>query len=114
MKETAVRSTGAVIVMTFLRMVNGIDYRAGIGAASEKQKWLVRRYRHALRGDRRNWREQKELQEELRVPARGIQQACAALLGDRMNELARRYRENKAEIDNLRWQLSVVRKPMRK
>jgi hypothetical protein len=45
--------------------------------------------------------------------ARGIQYACAALLVARMNELARRYRENKAEIDNLRWQLSAVRKPVR-
>ncbi len=27
-----------------------------------------------------------------------------------IKQTARRYRENKAEIDNLRWQLSVVRK----
>jgi hypothetical protein len=39
---------------------------------------------------------------------------CAALLVARMNELARRFRENKAEIDSLRWQLSVVRKPVRR
>jgi len=38
---------------------------------------------------------------------------CAALLVARMNELARRFSENKAEIDNLRWQLSIVRKPVR-
>jgi hypothetical protein len=38
---------------------------------------------------------------------------CAALLLARMNGLARRFRENKAQIDNLRWQLSVVRKPVR-
>jgi hypothetical protein len=36
-----------------------------------------------------------------------------ALLVSRMNELARRFRENKREIDNLRWQLSIVRKPVR-
>jgi hypothetical protein len=79
---------------------------------ADKQKWLVRRYRRALRGDRRNWREQRELRDELRVATRGIQQACVALLVERMNELAHHYRENKAEIDNLRWQLSVVRKPV--
>jgi hypothetical protein len=32
----------------------------------------------------------------------------------RMNELARRYRDNKAEIDNPRWQLSVVRRASQK
>jgi hypothetical protein len=79
-----------------------------------KQKWLVRRYRKALRGDRRNWREQRELRDELRVATRGIQQACVTLLVERLNELARRYRENKADIDRLRWQLSVVRKPVRR
>jgi ribosomal protein S15P/S13E len=42
----------------------------------------------------------------------GIQHACAALLVARMNELARRFRENKSEIANLRWQLSIVRKPV--
>jgi hypothetical protein len=35
-----------------------------------------------------------------------------ALVVECMNELARRYRENKAEIATLRWQLSVVRKPV--
>jgi len=75
------------------------------------RKWLVRRYRRALIGDRRNWREKEELRETLRVAARGIQYACAALLVARMNKLARGFRENKAEIDNLRWQLSIVRKP---
>ena len=43
---------------------------------------------------------------------RGIQQAYAALVG-RLNELAHQYRENKAEIDDLRWQLSGLRKPVR-
>jgi hypothetical protein len=75
------------------------------------RKWLVRRYRNALRGDRRTWREQNELREVLRVATRGIQQACVVLVVERMNELASRYRENKQEIDNLRWQLSIVRKP---
>ena len=77
-----------------------------------ERKWLVRRYRNALKGDRRTWREQQELRDELRVAARGIQQACMPLLVDRMNELAHRYRENKPEINKLRWQLSVVRKPV--
>ena len=67
----------------------------------------------ALVGDRRNWREKEELRETLRVAARGIQYTCAALLVTRMNELARRFRDNKAEINNLRWQLSAVRKPVR-
>jgi hypothetical protein len=80
----------------------------------DKQKWLVRRYRNALSGDRRNWREQRELREELGVVTRGIQQACVALLLDRMNELACHFRENKAEIDDLRWQLSIVREPVRR
>ena len=35
----------------------------------------------------------------LRVAVRGIQYACAALIVDRMNEVARCYRENKAEIE---------------
>jgi hypothetical protein len=30
-----------------------------------------------------------------------------------MNELAVGLRENKAEIDHLRWQLDVVRRPVR-
>jgi hypothetical protein len=34
---------------------------------------------------------------------------CAALLVTRMKQLAHRFRENKAEIDNLRWQLTIVR-----
>lgn len=76
------------------------------------RKWLVRRYRHALVGDRRTWREKEELRETLRVAARGIQHACAGLLVPRINELAHRFRENKSEIDNLRWQLSIVRKPV--
>src|SRR5262245_35924046 len=55
-----------------------------------------------------------EARDELRVATRGIQQACVALLVDRMNELARTYRTNKTKIDKLRWQLSVVRKAVQR
>ena len=65
------------------------------------------------RGDRRNEREKEQLREALRIATRGIQQACAALLVDKLNELAVRFRKNKAEIDHLRWQLDVVRRPVR-
>src|SRR5207302_5352087 len=77
------------------------------------QKWLVRRYRRGLIGDRRDYREKEEQREILRIAARGIQQACVALLLRRMNDLAVQYRDNKTEIDNLRRQLGIVRKPVR-
>ena len=77
------------------------------------QKWLVRRYRRGLIGDRRDYREKEEQRETLRIAIRGIQQACVALLLRRMNDLAVQYRDNKTEIDKLRWQLSVVRKAIR-
>ena len=81
---------------------------------SVEPRWLVRRYRRELSGDRRNDREKEELREALRITTRGIQQACAALLVDKMNELAVRFREHKPEIDNLRWQLGVVRRPVQR
>src|SRR4249920_739553 len=74
--------------------------------------WLVKRYRRELSGDRRNGREKDQLREALRVATRGIQQRCALLLVDKMNDLAVRFRENKSEIDKLRWQLGVVRRPV--
>src|SRR5438552_1473114 len=77
-----------------------------------EQKWLVRRYRRELRGDRRNDRERTELREALRVATRGIQQACVVLLVDKMNEVAVGFRENKPEIDKLRRQLDIVRRPV--
>ena len=40
-------------------------------------KWLVKRYRRELSGDRRNEREKEQLREALRVATRGIQQACS-------------------------------------
>jgi len=64
-------------------------------------------------GDRHDYREKEEQRETLRVAVRGIQQACAAFLLRRMNDLAVQYRDNKHEIDKLRWQLSIVRKPVR-
>ena len=75
---------------------------------------LVKLYRRELLGDRRNEREKNQLREALRVATRGIQQACAAQLVDKMNDLAVRFRENKAEINHLRWQLDVVRRPVRR
>ena len=76
-------------------------------------KWLVKRYRRELSGDRNTDRQKNQLREALRVATRGIQQSCAALLVEKMNEGAVRFRENKAEIDRLRWQLDVVRRPVR-
>jgi len=53
------------------------------------------------------------LREALRVATRGIQQACVPLPVDKTNGLAVGFRENKAEIDHLRQQLDVVRRPIR-
>jgi hypothetical protein len=80
---------------------------------SVEPAWLVKRYRRELSGDRTTNRQKDQLREALRVATRGIQQACAALLVDRLNELAVRFCENKAEIDHLRWQLDVVRRTVR-
>jgi hypothetical protein len=44
--------------------------------------------------------------------ALGIQQSTEALLVNKLNELAVRLRENRTEIDNLRRQLSILRKPV--
>ena len=44
--------------------------------------------------------------------ALGIQQSTEALLVNKMNELAVRLRESRTEIDNLRRQLSIMRKPV--
>ena len=77
-----------------------------------EKKWLVRRYRNALRGDTRNQREKMEQREQLRVRFRGIQQACAETILAEMNELAVDFRANKPAIEKLRRQLSVVREPV--
>jgi hypothetical protein len=76
------------------------------------QKWLVHRYRRALTGDRRTWREKQDLRYALRVTARGIQNACSALIVARMNDLGRSFRENRSAIHDLRRQLAIVRKPV--
>ena len=55
-----------------------------------------------LSGDRRDEWEKNQLREALRVATRGIQQASAPLLLDKINALAVNFRENKAEIDHLR------------
>jgi hypothetical protein len=47
------------------------------------------------------------------VAALGIQQSTAALLVNKLNELAVKLREDRTEIDNLRRQLSIMRKPVR-
>ena len=70
-------------------------------------------YRCELRWDRRNNREKEELREILRVTTRGIQFACVNLIVHRLNELAIHFRENKPSIDNLRQQLTIVRRPVR-
>ena len=49
-----------------------------------------------------NWLEQRELRAERSVTFRGIQRRVLHCSVDRMNELAQRYHENKAKIDNLR------------
>jgi hypothetical protein len=79
-----------------------------------KKNWLVRRYRNALRGDTRNQREKLEQREKLRVCFRGIQHACIETLLAEINDLARRYRENRPRIDALRRQLAVVQRPVGK
>jgi hypothetical protein len=66
-----------------------------------KKNWLVRRFRNELRGDIRNYREKLEQREKLRFRFRGIQHACVEGLLAEINDLARRYRDNKAEIDAL-------------
>ena len=81
---------------------------------SVESAWLVKRYRRELSGDRRNEREKNQLREALRVATRGIQHACVPLLVDKMNDLAVNFRENKDEIDHLRWQLDVVRRTVRR
>jgi hypothetical protein len=73
-------------------------------------KWLVKRFRRELSGDRNTDRQKSQLREALRVATRGIQQACVPLLVDKVNDLAVCFRENKEEIDHLRWQLDVVRR----
>jgi hypothetical protein len=77
-----------------------------------KKKWLIRRYRDALRGDTRNQRERLEQREKLRVRFRGIQQACVESILAEINDLALHYREKKPAIDALRRQLAVVRRPI--
>jgi hypothetical protein len=79
-----------------------------------KRNWLVRRYRNSLRGDTRNHREKLDQREKLRVCFRGIQHACVEILLAEINDLARRYRENRPRIDVLRRQLAVVQRPVGK
>jgi hypothetical protein len=57
--------------------------------------------------------EKEELREILRVTTRGIQFACVKLIVRRLNELAIHFRENKPSIDNLRQQLTIMRRPVR-
>ena len=45
-----------------------------------------------LSGDRRDEWEKNQLREALRVATRGFQQMCAAVLVNKMSELAVRYR----------------------
>lgn len=75
------------------------------------RKWPAIQYRRALRGDRRNDEEVEELHQELRLVSRQLQNACAATILKRMNELAVGFRENRSRIEALRAQLSKVKKP---
>jgi hypothetical protein len=64
--------------------------------------------------NRRN-RKVKVLMRFIIAAARGIKQSTEALLliiVNKLNELAVRLRENRTEIDNLRRQLSIMRKPV--
>lgn len=77
-----------------LKLYEALDYLE----QTVEPTWLVKRYRRQLSGDRRNERDKEQLREALRIATRGIQQVCAALLVDKLNELAVRFRKNKAEI----------------
>ena len=93
------------------KLYEALDY---LEELLEKKNWLVRRYRRALRGDRRDNRAKEDLLEELIVTTRGFQLACAELIVNRMNELAFSFRENKIKIDRLRRVLELVRQPVRR
>jgi uncharacterized NAD(P)/FAD-binding protein YdhS len=75
---------------------------------------LLRQYRRALQGDRPEEWQKEQLHQILRAAVVGIQRAAAASLLKKMNGLSVRFRENRAEIDNLRRQLSVVRNTVRR
>lgn len=93
------------------KLFEALDY---LEELLENKNSLVRRYRRALRGDRRNNREKEQLREELIVATRGIQLACVERIVNRMNELASNFRENKIKIDRLRRVLELVRQPVRR
>jgi hypothetical protein len=61
-------------------------------------KWLIKRYRRELSGDRNTDRQKNQLREALRVATRGIQQACVPLQVEKMNRLGIHFRENQAEL----------------
>jgi hypothetical protein len=75
---------------------------------------LLRQYRRALQGARPEEWQKEQLHQILRAAVVGIQRAAAASLLKKMNGLSVRFRENRAEIDNLRRQLSVVRNTVRR
>jgi hypothetical protein len=71
---------------------------------------LVKQYRRALQGDRPDEWQKEQLRQILIAAVQRIERWAAASLVKRMNELAVRFRENKAEIDSLRKQLAVVKR----
>jgi hypothetical protein len=73
------------------------------------RKWPAVRYRSALRGDRRNDDERKQLRRELRTATRQIQTACVSTIVKRLNKLAAKFRENRPRIEALRAQLSKIK-----
>ena len=77
------------------------------------KEWLARRYSEALIPHPETYREKQRQREKLRRAARGIQQACAAIIVREMNDLASfQYRKNKPQIDKLRRQLTVILRPI--
>jgi hypothetical protein len=61
-------------------------------------KWLVKRYGRELSGAGATIGKKTRSVKLLRTATRGIQQACATLLLDKLNELAIHFRGNKSEI----------------
>lgn len=97
------------------REVRTAEVYAALSAVRDviSKEWLARRYSEALIPHPETYREKQRQREKLRRTARGIQQACAAMIVREMNDLASfQYRKNKPEIDELRRQLTVILRPI--
>jgi archaeosine-15-forming tRNA-guanine transglycosylase len=86
----------------------------GVSLASKPQHRRVQRHTRnpCMRRRIEENRKVKVLMRFIIAAALGIQQSTEALLVNKMNELAVRLRESRTEIDNLRRQLSIMRKPV--